>query len=211
MDSGKDYYLILEVHPKASAEIIDRAKRVLLLRYHPDHNVDNSGSAAARTRLVLEAHSVLSDPARRAAYDAATVNGVRPPEGKSGGETRRTAGSGASTRDQAKPSGPQARAKQSRPDRPNPAKTSTRAGVRVIACQSCGASSPVRADRAPRDVTCGACGNPLRPRFGARMRDTLDRIDDRLEQARSWVLGFLPGRDAEVRPRRREKSSRFGR
>ncbi|MEO2004487.1 MAG: DnaJ domain-containing protein [Candidatus Poribacteria bacterium] len=210
MDPGKDYYLLLEVHPKASGEIIDRAKRVLLLRYHPDHNVDKEDAAAAQTRLVIEAHSVLSDPAKRAAYDAAISGGVRQGVGKSSGKAAQRGQSDAPRREAAessRPRGPRAQPKQSRSGRPGAAKASAQAGVRVLTCQSCGASSPIRADRAPRDVTCGACGNPLRPGLGPRTRDVLGRVDDRLEQARAWVLGLLRGRDASIRPRRREKSS----
>ncbi|MAF10703.1 hypothetical protein CMK11_09645 [Candidatus Poribacteria bacterium] len=203
VDSAKDYYLILEVHPKASVEMIDRAKRVLLLRYHPDHNVDETARAAERTRLVIEAHGVLSDPERRAAYDASRADGAE----KKRAEAAPTADSRTPPPEDTSPSGPRARARQFRPHRPKAERTRTHSGVRAVMCRACGASSQVRAELSPRDVTCGACGNPLRPRFGPRVRNALARIDDVLERARARVLGLLPGRSGSVRPRRREKSS----
>ena len=204
MDPAKDYYLILEVHPQASVEIIDRAKRVLLLRHHPDHNRDDAERAAGQTRLVIEAHGVLSDPSGRSAYDTARASDGAQRRAGAAGKASRKAHSEDSNHDGPRPSGPRARAKQSRPAG---ASGSTRAGARVITCQSCRASSPVRPDLSPQDITCGACGEPVRLRFVPRVRGALSRMDDQLERARAWVLGFLPGRSGSVRPRRREKSS----
>jgi curved DNA-binding protein CbpA len=204
VDPTKDYYLILEVHTQASVEIIDRAKRVLLLRHHPDHNVGDAERASEQTRLVIEAHTVLSDPAQRYAYDSARASGGKQRREATPDKATRRADSGESTGDHALPSGPRARAKQSRPASSN---ASTQPGVRVVTCQSCGAVSPVRAELSPEDVTCGACGERVRLRLGSRVRNALGRMDDGLERGRAWVLGFLPGRSGSVRPRRREKSS----
>lgn len=62
----KDYYEILQVHPKASPIVIKKAYRALLLELgnHPDQ-----GGSAERTRLLNEAYQVLGDPTRRRAYD----------------------------------------------------------------------------------------------------------------------------------------------
>ena len=204
VDPAKDYYLILEVHPQASVEIIDRAKRVLLLRHHPDHSVDDAERAAEQTRLVIEAHTVLSDPEQRGSYDAARAASGRRQREASAHKASREADSEDSMRDSARASGPRARAKQSRPAGP---RASTQSGVRVITCQSCGASSPVRPELSPRDITCGACGESVRLPFAPRVRNAFGRMDDGLERMRAWVLGFLPGRSGSVRPRRREKSS----
>ena len=65
----KDYYRILEVHPEASIEIIEKAKRVLLLRYHPDHNQDKQQWAHEKTKEVLEAYETLSDTQKRITYN----------------------------------------------------------------------------------------------------------------------------------------------
>jgi hypothetical protein len=62
----EDYYEILQVNPKASAETIHRVYRLLAQHYHPD-NRDTGDERLFRS--VLEAYQVLSDPERRAAYD----------------------------------------------------------------------------------------------------------------------------------------------
>ena len=61
-----DYYEVLQVSPRADSETIDRVFRHLARRYHPD-NLE-SGNAEKFTELV-NAHNVLSDPAKRAAFD----------------------------------------------------------------------------------------------------------------------------------------------
>lgn len=63
-----DYYAILGLDRGCSVEQVRRAYRVLAKRYHPDVN-GGSAEAAERCREVNAAHEVLSDPARRRAYD----------------------------------------------------------------------------------------------------------------------------------------------
>jgi curved DNA-binding protein CbpA len=63
-----NHYETLEVSQNASQEVIKAAYRSLMQRYHPDRNPGNAG-AAERSLLVGRAYEVLSDPARRAAYD----------------------------------------------------------------------------------------------------------------------------------------------
>jgi DnaJ-domain-containing protein 1 len=65
--SWKDYYEILQVHPKAEPEVILAAYRKLAQVYHPDRN--KSESATQRFQEINEAKEVLSDPERRARYD----------------------------------------------------------------------------------------------------------------------------------------------
>ena len=63
----KDYYAILQVHPRAEPEVIEAAYRRLSRKYHPD--VSGEADAGQRMRELNEAFEVLSDPARRRAYD----------------------------------------------------------------------------------------------------------------------------------------------
>jgi curved DNA-binding protein len=64
----KDYYQVLGVPRDATAEQIKKAFRQRARKYHPD--VSKEPDAAARMSEINEAHAVLSDPEKRAAYDA---------------------------------------------------------------------------------------------------------------------------------------------
>lgn len=65
-----DYYEILEVHPRASPEVIEKAYKALCLKYHPDRRPADGRERATHTMQRLnEAYSVLSDAARRGDYD----------------------------------------------------------------------------------------------------------------------------------------------
>jgi len=76
MDVEPDYYEILEVHPKASPEVITRAYRLLAARYHPDaHPPETRAQAEERMKLLNQAYHVLSDPGRRAEYDRRRKDG----------------------------------------------------------------------------------------------------------------------------------------
>ena len=89
----KDYYQILGVDKNASADDIKKAYRRLARKYHPD--VSKEPDAAARMAEVNEAHTVLGDAQKRAAYDtvgaqawaagARSGDDVRPPPGWNSG------------------------------------------------------------------------------------------------------------------------------
>lgn len=63
-----DHYGALGITPKATSEQIQQAFRALARKYHPDLNT--TPEAERRFCEVNEANQVLSDPERRAAYDA---------------------------------------------------------------------------------------------------------------------------------------------
>ncbi len=64
----KDYYKILGVDRKASADEIKKAYRKLAMQYHPDRNPDDK-KAEERFKEFNEAYQVLSDEKKRARYD----------------------------------------------------------------------------------------------------------------------------------------------
>jgi hypothetical protein len=63
-----DYYEFLQISPNADADTIHRVYRFLAARLHPD-NVESGH--AQNFQLLKAAYDVLSDPKRRAQYDAA--------------------------------------------------------------------------------------------------------------------------------------------
>jgi curved DNA-binding protein CbpA len=74
-----DYYEILQVHPRASQEMVKKAYRTLMgeMGGHPDLGGDEE-----RAKLINEAYTVLGDPALRRAYD--NTRGGRVPWGERG-------------------------------------------------------------------------------------------------------------------------------
>jgi curved DNA-binding protein len=64
----KDYYETLGVARDAGADDIKKAFRRLARKYHPD--VSKEPNAELRMKEINEANAVLSDPEKRAAYDA---------------------------------------------------------------------------------------------------------------------------------------------
>jgi curved DNA-binding protein CbpA len=70
-----DHYELLQISPQANAETIHRVYRFLASRYHPDN--PDSGDAEL-FRNLKTAYDVLSNPTRRAEYDA-TLQCEAPP------------------------------------------------------------------------------------------------------------------------------------
>ncbi|HEY1686403.1 MAG TPA: DnaJ C-terminal domain-containing protein [Tepidisphaeraceae bacterium] len=64
----RDYYEVLGISKKASADEIKKAHRKLVRQYHPDVNKNNK-QAEEKFKEVQEAYDALSDPTKRANYD----------------------------------------------------------------------------------------------------------------------------------------------
>jgi len=64
----KDYYKVLGVERKASADDIRKAYRKLAMQYHPDKNPGDK-KAEEKFKEINEAYQVLSDDQKRARYD----------------------------------------------------------------------------------------------------------------------------------------------
>lgn len=69
-----DFYEVLQVSPRAEAEVIRAAYRTLARKYHPD-----LGGDALRMIALNDAWDVLGDPARRADYDASRIGASSQP------------------------------------------------------------------------------------------------------------------------------------
>ncbi|HEY4379100.1 MAG TPA: J domain-containing protein [Acidobacteriaceae bacterium] len=67
-----DYYELLEISPQATQETVHRVYRFLAARYHPD--IVGTGNLEKFEELTA-AYKVLSDPARRAEYNALRATG----------------------------------------------------------------------------------------------------------------------------------------
>ncbi len=79
--SKKDFYEVLGVSRDASEADLKKAYRRLAMKHHPDRNTDDSEEAEAKFKEAKEAHEILSDANKRAAYDQYGHAGVDPSMG----------------------------------------------------------------------------------------------------------------------------------
>ena len=71
----KNYYEILEVNPKASKEVIEKAYKVLIKKYHPDlYTGEKQQYAEKKTKEINEAYNILSDEFLKEQYDNEIYN-----------------------------------------------------------------------------------------------------------------------------------------
>jgi curved DNA-binding protein CbpA len=71
-----DYYEFLQISPNAEPDTIHRVYRFMAGRLHPDNPTTGD---TQKFFLLRQAYDVLSDPQRRAQYDATRRNGVSQP------------------------------------------------------------------------------------------------------------------------------------
>ncbi len=85
MAEKRDYYEVLGVDKKASAEEIKKAYRKKAIQYHPDKNPGDK-EAEEKFKEAAEAYEVLSDPQKRQRYDQFGFAGMSGAGGFSGGD-----------------------------------------------------------------------------------------------------------------------------
>ncbi|MDE7226419.1 MAG: DnaJ domain-containing protein, partial [Ruminococcus sp.] len=74
MADKRDYYEVLGLQKGASESEIKKAYKKKAREYHPDLNPDDP-SCVEKMQEVNEAYETLSDPQKRAEYDAAQAGG----------------------------------------------------------------------------------------------------------------------------------------
>ena len=66
----KTYYDILEVSRFASDDVINKAHKILVKKYHPDLQTENDKKQAEEQMILInQAYEVLSDPVKKKQYD----------------------------------------------------------------------------------------------------------------------------------------------
>ncbi|MES2607412.1 MAG: molecular chaperone DnaJ [Pseudomonadota bacterium] len=82
---SKDYYDILGIQKGASADELKKAYRKQAMKYHPDKNPGDK-TAESKFKEVNEAHEVLKDEQKRAAYDRFGHAAFQQGAGQGGGQ-----------------------------------------------------------------------------------------------------------------------------
>ncbi|MCQ2268517.1 MAG: molecular chaperone DnaJ [Bacteroidaceae bacterium] len=84
MTTKRDYYEVLGVDKKATAQEIKAAYKKMAIKYHPDRNPDNK-EAEEKFKEAAEAYDVLRDENKRARYDQFGHEGLNGAGGFGGG------------------------------------------------------------------------------------------------------------------------------
>lgn len=84
MATKRDYYEVLGVDKKATAQEIKAAYKKMAIKYHPDRNPDNK-EAEEKFKEAAEAYDVLRDENKRARYDQFGHEGLNGAGGFGGG------------------------------------------------------------------------------------------------------------------------------
>uniref|UniRef100_A0A8H7NNQ7 J domain-containing protein n=1 Tax=Bionectria ochroleuca TaxID=29856 RepID=A0A8H7NNQ7_BIOOC len=70
MNSTQDYYADLDLPPDADVTDIKKQYRKLALKYHPDRNPGREQEVNSKFLVIQAAHDILTDPQKKAKYDA---------------------------------------------------------------------------------------------------------------------------------------------
>ena len=70
----KNYYDWLEISKKASPEVIEKAYKALVKKYHPDLQEGDKRESEEIIKKINEAYDVLSDPIKKSDYDSTLVD-----------------------------------------------------------------------------------------------------------------------------------------
>lgn len=74
----KNYYEILEINPKASREVMEKAYKILVKKYHPDlYSGEQRIYAEQKLKDINEAYKILSDEFLKNQYDAELEREIR--------------------------------------------------------------------------------------------------------------------------------------
>jgi len=154
MQNRRNLYRLLQVQPDAPEEIIKSSYRTLMqkLGVHPDLGGDTWNAA-----LINDAYSILSNPQKRAQYDAEQLK-LR----NSVGPTARDAVRGA--RPQSERTGNREAPNRDNVFQQEPAGTTSTSNYRdndPLICVFCGVRNAVSEYQAPDDV-CSHCASPMR-------------------------------------------------
>ncbi len=72
------HYATLGIAPDAEDVVIRAAYKAMMMKYHPDTTTDEKAHAEEMAKAINRAYDVLSDPEKRAEYDASLAGNARP-------------------------------------------------------------------------------------------------------------------------------------